>query len=359
MPIAGLPSRTSRWTRSTPLRARRRGSGRAADRRRRAAARSEAPRSGEARILPRPCGQARSRRPHRCARSSARVSDTPAIGRIPLSCERVQASPNLSPKAASMTAMTASMSSAVPGVDPDFVGERGRRHHAASGPGIGRAGINRLGGQGSQVFGKPQRVGRRGPGLARFAPAAGFDQLRGARSDNELRRWRMRRIGWDEIAKLRRGAERPGVELLDEEFAMPADNGGGDFAFVRAAPPRAEQARTCPQSSASQPIARPCAAAIATRMPVKLPGPTPTRIWLGVSPVHQLGDHRHQPLGMAAADQLIGRATQRRRRRTRRRCRRRSTCRKPGSRGANSGHKRLNAASPESQTASTVSTSGT
>src|SRR6185369_4641614 len=33
-----------------------------------------------------------------------------------------------------------------------------------------------------------------------------------------------------------------------------------------------------PLSSASQPIARPCAAAMATRMPVKLPGPTPTRI---------------------------------------------------------------------------------
>ena len=71
-----------------------------------------------------------------------------------------------------------------------------------------------------------------------------------------------------------------------------------------------------PAISASQPIARPCAAAIPTRMPVKLPGPTPTRMCVGAAAVEQLVDHRHQPLGVAAADDLVARArcTARRRR---------------------------------------------
>ena len=104
-----------------------------------------------------------------------------------------------------------------------------------------------------------------------------------------------------------------------------------------------------------------------TRMPVKLPGPTPTRM-RGPAPVEHLLDHRHQALGMAAADDLVARARpapvaveQARR------CRRRSTCRSPGSRQSCSvvkrglGHKPLAGASEisEPQTASTVSTSGT
>ena len=66
------------------------------------------------------------------ARSRARVRDTPAIGRIPLSCERVQASPKRSPKAASITRMTASIWSARAGRDRDVMVDGGGRHQAAS-----------------------------------------------------------------------------------------------------------------------------------------------------------------------------------------------------------------------------------
>ena len=124
--------------------------------------------------------------------------------------------------------------------------------------------------------GKLQRVGGRRPGIARLAPAARFDQRRGARSDDERGGREPRGIGRGEIAKLgRRLAAR--VELLDEQFAMAADDGGGDFAF-RLAPAASSASEDMPLSSAPHPIARPCAAAMATRMPVKLPGPTPTRI---------------------------------------------------------------------------------
>ena len=70
---------------------------------------------------------------------------TPAIGRIPASCERVQASPKRSPKARSMTSMTASRSSDVPSSIRTVVDERGRGHHAASLTArVGRAGVDRL-----------------------------------------------------------------------------------------------------------------------------------------------------------------------------------------------------------------------
>ena len=114
-----------------------------------------------------------------------------------------------------------------------------------------------------------------------------------------------------------------------------------------------------PRSSAPQPIARPCAAAIATRIPVKLPGPTPTRIRSRAAAVEQLGDHRHQPLGMAAADQLVALREARAvaveqsggaggARRVERQ-----------DHGANSGHMRLNAASPRKLDGFDGFTSGT
>ncbi len=85
-----------------------------------------------------------------------------------------------------------------------------------------------------------------------------------------------------------------------------------------------EQARatTFLASSAPQPIASPCAAAIPTRMPVKLPGPTPTMM-RSAARREQFGDHRHETFGMAASDVLIARAQcSRRSRRTERPCRR-------------------------------------
>ena len=50
------------------------------------------------------------------------------------------------------------------------------------------------------------------------------------------------------------------------------------------------------------------AAASPTRTPVKLPGPQSTRRDRSLAPPgigEQLGDLRHQPLGMAAADDLV------------------------------------------------------
>ena len=78
--------------------------------------------------------------------SRARIRDTPAIGRIPRSCERVQASPKRSPNAASMTPMTASMSSEVAGCDVHLLLDRlpSRRLRDAR---VGRAGIDGLGRQ--------------------------------------------------------------------------------------------------------------------------------------------------------------------------------------------------------------------
>ena len=75
----------------------------------------------------------------------------------------------------------------------------------------------------------------------------------------------------------------------------------------RSAPAASKASDDMPASGTFQPIARPCAAAIPTRRPVKLPGPTPTRIRVGTCAVEQLVDHRHQPLGMAAADELVAR----------------------------------------------------
>ena len=52
----------------------------------------------------------------------------------------------------------------------------------------------------------------------------------------------------------------------------------------RRAPAASSASEDMPPSSASQPIARPCAAAMPTRMPVKLPGPTPTRMRSALRP---------------------------------------------------------------------------
>src|SRR3954451_9734189 len=50
------------------------------------------------------------------------------------------------------------------------------------------------------------------------------------------------------------------------------------------APAASSASEDIPASSAFQPIASPCAAAIPTRIPVKLPGPTPTRMCAAARP---------------------------------------------------------------------------
>jgi hypothetical protein len=64
--------------------------------------------------------------------------------------------------------------------------------------------------------------------------------------------------------------------LLDEQFAVTAPDCHRDVAAGLCAASNASE--DMPDSSAPHPIARPQAAAIPTRIPVKLPGPTPTTI---------------------------------------------------------------------------------
>ena len=64
--------------------------------------------------------------------SRASISQTPGIGRMPA---HLRAGPGLAEAVAegrSMTAITASMSSGVPGSMPDSLAQRRGRHHAAS-----------------------------------------------------------------------------------------------------------------------------------------------------------------------------------------------------------------------------------
>ena len=167
-------------------------------------------------------------------RSRASISDTPAIGRIPAHCERVQASPKRSPNAASMTSMTASRSSDVPRLDAHGAVDRRRRHHAASWHArVGRAGIDGLGRQacaGSRASAahwpptaklralRPSRAHR--PAAAAPEPTTSSRDVAAAASAGA------------QVAKLGRRLERRGVELLDEQLAVAADDGRRDLAFA-------------------------------------------------------------------------------------------------------------------------------
>ena len=89
-------------------------------------------------------------------------------------------------------------------------------------------------------------------------------------------------------------------------MAVSAEGCDGDRLAVASADAASRASEEKPASSQSQPMASPCAAAIATRMPVKLPGPTADQDRGRPRVADQLGEHRHQPLGMAAADPLVG-----------------------------------------------------
>ena len=118
-----------------------------------------------------------------------------------------------------------------------------------------------------------------------------------------------------QVGDRRRSASSFGRSILrDEQFAMPAEHRHRD----RASPGRAGgEQRQAVESRTAAPTSRsPCRARrrSPTRRPVKLPGPTPTRMLRRDMAVEHLGDHRHQPFGMAAADLLVALGDDRRRR---------------------------------------------
>ena len=168
MAMAGLPSRTSRWTRLTP-------SARAASKKLVSSLRADAAavmlgmhrNQQQLALVGDGADQREADSASPLSRSQASTSETPAMGRIPLSCERVQASPKRSPKAVPITVITASRSS-----DDARFDAHGRRSIVAitplPGARIGRAGVDRLG----------ARL-RRASGSRRASAAAG--QLRALR----------------------------------------------------------------------------------------------------------------------------------------------------------------------------------
>ena len=240
-------------------------------------------------------------------RSRASVSETPDIGRIPAHCERVQASPNCGVEGRVMTGMTSSRSADVPGARAGPRRRRGRAADQAASRARRRARGRRAASAAAmrKLVGKPQRIGRARPGLdASPQPRASTSAAAPDPTTSRAEIAAAASAG-GRLQKRRCGVERVAVELLHEQLAMAAWTAAATGAIARRRPRRARPATTCPAISASQPIASPCAAAIPTRMPVKLPGPTPTRMRSRAAPVEQLVDHRHQPLGMAAADHLV------------------------------------------------------
>ena len=219
---------------------------------------------------------------------SASVSETPAIGRIPAHCERVQASPKHGWKAAAMIAMTSSRSSLLARCAAGQPGRAAprRRHHAALRARVGRAGIDRLASSMRSSSGKCERAAGASAGAA--AP-------RRPRAPRPAPRRRCRRRAAHRSCRCGRGGrqvqDRPGrgellaVECLDEQFAVAAGHRRRDLALAgRRRGGEQAPGCSCRHSGTLQPIAMPCAAAIPTRRPVKLPGPTPTRICVGTWP---------------------------------------------------------------------------
>ena len=146
--------------------------------------------------------------------------------------------------------------------------------------GVGRAGVGRGEGPASEALRAGARAsaaeGRASIGLAE---TAGRDQRRRARSRHQRR---VDRGGGRGRRKARhRGHRRTAVaaiELLDEQFAVPAGQRDGDRTRRPAGRRRSGQGSTGPGPAHPSRSPSPCAAAIPTRRPVKLPGPQPTRM---------------------------------------------------------------------------------
>ena len=160
-----------------------------------------------------------------------------------------------------------------------------RRHQAAFGARIGRAGIDRLAFEHAQQLGQVKRPAGRREERQCLAGTARLDQRLGARcrrpaghrpSPRRPRASRLR-IGPVAVSFLRSNVWTNSSPWPPAMAAATLPSPGGAEA--------ASSARMfMPASGTLQPIAMPCAAAMPTRRPVKLPGPTPTRMRVGTWP---------------------------------------------------------------------------
>ena len=128
---------------------------------------------------------------------------------------------------------------------------------------VGRAGIDRLRRQACAALPAGRSASAADGQASRASPQPrASTSCRGARADDELAAV----VAAAASAGARLRSSRCGlacaVELLDEQLAMAADHRGRDFA-VASAPAASSASDDMPASSAPQPIARPCAAAIA------------------------------------------------------------------------------------------------
>ena len=235
------------------------------------------------------------------------------------------------------------------------------RHHAAClGARVGRAGIDRPRRQAAQLFRQVERMRGRRPGVARFAPAARLDQ----------KPWRRMPTTRSALVAAAASAGRE-IEKLARRLPRRRRTAARTARRGRRSPrprprpatrrsPRSAPATTCRRARRPSRSQGRAPRRSPTRMPVKLPGPTPTRMRFGLAPVEQLIEHRHQPLRMAAADELVaardafaGPVEQSGGAGGTRRVERQDH-------GRDSGHRRARRRKPlEIQTASTDSTSGT
>ena len=329
---AGLPSRTSRWTRVAPA-ARARSTKCSSSSRADAAPlmvgrdreQQQFGFAGDRADSEKPGAAARARRRASATRRSSAGSRRIATGSMP----RRSGS-----NAASMIAMTASRSRDPPGTSGDLRArasgvahqrrDRGRGHRARghrSAAARGSAGLRAV----------RSASAARGQAATRLAPAARGDQARRARSDHEL--GASIRAAASPGGRLCSGVDGAsgGVELLDEQLAVAAGIAAAT-APVRWRRRRAAPATTFPRARQSQPIARPCAAAIADPDAGEAAGPDADQDAASASRPSSnssiIGTSRSawpRPISSSRW------ATQLPRRRTRRRCRRRSTCRSQGS----------------------------
>ena len=115
----------------------------------------------------------------------------------------------------------------------------------------------------------------------------------------------MRRLGGHGIVKLRRCSQICCIKLLNEQFAMAAKNRGCNFAFRFCS--RSDQTERRHAGKLGIPADRKsvrCSDGDAD--PGKAARPNADQNARCGTAVHQLGDHRDQALGMAAADEFIG-----------------------------------------------------
>ena len=208
-------------------------------------------------------------------------------------------------EAASITAITASRSALSPPWRRELCGCAGRGHHAATSASHRARG--RRSGAAAGREARPGSATRRRPRAARRSrspkPRAATRRAAPDPTTSGARRIAAAASPGARRATGRRRASRHGIEFCTKSAPCPPDSATATLAVALARGDQRQRGKA--GRSAPQPIARPCAAARPTRMPVKLPGPQSTRIASGAAAAEQLGDHRHQPLGMAAADHLV------------------------------------------------------